>query len=376
MPSWLRVVVVLFAAVALLDDLRSMPWSFMPPAPAVLSSSFLVLSYGAVALLAWSPLASAVAITLSYVLAMVLHDYALALLCGCVVMVAVLAMLSRGTALAHLAITATWMVVSAGVLRNSDFVWTVGIPLGVSALIGAAVRFFVTQYRLNTRRLAVLEVTHQRLREQERLALARDLHDVVAHELTLVTMQAAGSHRQQDPGELHRTIDMMDSAARSGLHELRTLLHILRDSPGAPDERDSSSGLTTGSLYGVARALAASLERAALVPELELGDGLDEIPTSIRGTAARVLQEASTNMIKYAPTGSRCALRVFVRDGAVHVHAENQIRRGAGTDSGRRELTSAFGLRGIQERVALLNGQVEYGPRNAVWHLDVRIPVA
>ncbi|MFH7467809.1 sensor histidine kinase, partial [Pseudomonas syringae group genomosp. 7] len=92
----------------------------------------------------------------------------------------------------------------------------------------------------------------------------------------------------------------MDSAARSGLHELRTLLHILRDSPGAPDERDSSSGLTTGSLYGVARALAASLERAALVPELELGDGLDEIPTSIRGTAARVLQEASTNMIKYA----------------------------------------------------------------------------
>ncbi|RKQ37084.1 two-component sensor histidine kinase [Kocuria tytonis] len=378
MPSWLRVVLVLFAGVALFDELRAVAWSALSPVPAMLFAAWIVLSYGAVALLAWSAAAGAMAITMSYALCLVLGQYSVTLLCACMVMAVALAMLRRRPALVHLAVTAVWLLVTAVFLHSTDFAWVLGIPLATAALIGVAVRFFVGQYRLNARRLEVVEATHQRLREQERLALARDLHDVVAHELTLVTMQAAGSQRQTDPAELHRTIDTMDTAARSGLTELRTLLHILRDSPGtddAADERGNASGLTTGSLHGVAQALESSLRGAGLDPMFDLGTGVDDIPTSIRGTAARVLQEAATNMIKYAPTGSPCLVRMTAVDSTVHIHTENRLPHGSG-DLDRRGLSSGFGLRGIQERVALLTGQVEYGPRDRTWHLDVRIPVA
>ncbi|WP_325162659.1 sensor histidine kinase [Kocuria rhizophila] len=382
MPSWLRIVLVLFAAVALFDDLHALDWPALSPGQRVLTPAWIVLSYGAVALLAWSAVAGAAAIALSYALCLVLDEYSITLLCGCVVMVAALAMLERTAMLVHLAVTAVWIAVTAWVLESTDFLWALGLPLGIAALIGVAVRFFLGQYRLSTRRLAAMEATHQRLREQERLALARDLHDVVAHELTLVTMQAAGSQRQSDPEELHRTIDTMDTAARSGLTELRTLLHILRDSPGSsdtdpdpdgPEERGNASGLTTGSLHGVAQALEGSLERAGLLPRFELGEGVDDLPTSIRGTAARVMQEAVTNMIKYAPTGSRCLVRMSVRGSTLHIHTENRIPHRA-VELDHRELASGFGLRGIHERVALLDGEVAYGPRNHVWHLDVRIP--
>ena len=381
LPSWLRIALVLFAAVAAFDDLHLLEWSALPPTTAALISAWIVLSYGSVALLAWSAAASALAVIHSYALCLVLDEYSVALLCGCVVMVGAVAMLGRAALVAHLVVNAAWVAVTAWVLESTDFFWALGIPLGIAALVGVAVRFFLGQYRLNARRLAVMEATHQRLREQERLALARDLHDVVAHELTLVTMQAAGSQRQTDPAELHRTIDTMDAAARSGLTELRTLLHILRDSPGADDageateERGSASGLTTGSLHGVVRTLESSLNQAGLVPEFEVGEGVDDIPTSIRGTAARVLQEASTNMIKYAPAGSPCLVRLGVQDSAVCIHTENRVSQGA-VDPQRHELASGFGLRGIRERVALLNGQVDYGPQNHVWHLDVRIPAA
>ena len=276
MPGWLRVVLVLFAGVALLDEMRTPAWSALSPAPAVLFAMWMVLSYGAVALLAWSPSAGATAITLSYASCLVVGQYSVTLLCGCVVMAVVIAMLPRRPALIHLALTALWLLVTAIFLRSTDYAWVLGLPLGAAALLGVAVRFFLGQYRLNSRRLAVMEATHERLREQERLALARDLHDVVAHELTLVTMQAAGSQRQTDPAELHRTIDTMDTAARSGLTELRTLLHILRDSPrttspAGPEsdqERGNASGLTTGSLHGVAETLGILLAQVVDLAEL------------------------------------------------------------------------------------------------------------
>ncbi|WP_231860566.1 sensor histidine kinase [Kocuria varians] len=386
MPNWLRIAVTLFAALALLDDLRSTAWPGLTPLTAVLAVGTSVLSYGAVALLAWTPKASAVVILLAYAASVAHDDFAATLLASCAVTVGILAMLRRRVIALHLAATAVWILVASAVSHDTRFVWTLGIPMGISALFGVALRFFLTQYRLNARRLAVLEVTHQQLREQERLALARDLHDVVAHELTLVTMQAAGAHSEQDPAALHRSIDTMDAAARSGLQELRILLQILRESPGpqdsgvpAPPQPEGTSGLTTGSLQEVAQTLASSLEHSGLHADFALDDGAAQLPTTVRGTAARVMQEATTNMIKYAPAGSHCALRVATADSAVHLHAENPAPRSTRTAVAERpvgKLTSGFGLRGIRERVALLDGSVEYGVRDAAWHLDVRIPFA
>ena len=119
LPSWLRIALVLFAAVAAFDDLHALHWAELDPTTAALVSAWIVLSYGAVALLAWSAAASALAIVPSYALCLVLDEYSVALLCGCVVMVGAVAMLGRAALVAHLAVTAAWVAVTAWVLELS-----------------------------------------------------------------------------------------------------------------------------------------------------------------------------------------------------------------------------------------------------------------
>lgn len=374
LPVWLRVTLVLFAAIALFDDLRALEPEDHAATTTVLVAAQMILSYGSLALVAWRPGVASTVLLVPLVLALFTHSYAFTLICAVIVTIATVSMLPRTLTLVYSLVLATWTITAVVVESTTDALWLMGTPLVVGVVIGVALRFFVIQHRENKTRLRSIEAAHQQLREQERLELARDLHDVVAHELTLVTMQAAGSHRQNDPAVLHETISTMENAARSGLQELRTLLHILRESPGAVSRNENSSGLTTGSLENLLGSLSASLTAAGFSVTVNTLDGFDTLPTTVRGTAARILQEASTNIIKYAPAGSACLLSLTRDANSVMVRTENELQHSRGPEYGEHPMTSGYGLHGIQERVALLNGDVTYGPQDGRWVLDVRIP--
>lgn len=374
LPVWLRVTLVLFAAIALFDDLRALEPEDHAATTTVLVAAQMILSYGSLALVAWRPGVASTVLLVPLVLALFTHSYAFTLICAVIVTIATVSMLPRTLTLVYSLVLATWTMTAVVVESTTDALWLMGTPLVVGVVIGVALRFFVIQHRENKTRLRSIEAAHQQLREQERLELARDLHDVVAHELTLVTMQAAGSHRQNDPAVLHETISTIENAARSGLQELRTLLHILRESPGAVSRNENSSGLTTGSLENLLDSLSASLTAAGFSVTVNTLDGFDTLPTTVRGTAARILQEASTNIIKYAPAGSACLLSLTRDANSVMVRTENELQHSRGPEYGEYPMTSGYGLHGIQERVALLNGDVTYGPQDGRWVLDVRIP--
>jgi len=374
LPVWLRVTLVLFAAIALFDDLRALEPEDHAATTTVLVAAQMILSYGSLALVAWRPGVASTVLLVPLVLALFTHSYAFTLICAVIVTIATVSMLPRTLTLVYSLVLATWTITAVVVESTTDALWLMGTPLVVGVVIGVALRFFVIQHRENKTRLRSIEAAHQQLREQERLELARDLHDVVAHELTLVTMQAAGSHRQNDPAVLHETISTIENAARSGLQELRTLLHILRESPGAVSRNENSSGLTTGSLENLLDSLSASLTAAGFSVTVNTLDGFDTLPTTVRGTAARILQEASTNIIKYAPAGSACLLSLTRDANSVMVRTENELQHSRGPEYGEYPMTSGYGLHGIQERVALLNGDVTYGPQDGRWVLDVRIP--
>lgn len=374
LPVWLRVTLVLFAAIALFDDLRALDPADHAPAYMVVVAVQMILSYGALALVAWRPSIASALLVVPLILALITHNYGFTLICAVIVTTATVSMLPRGMTLVYSAALAAWTITAVVVESTTDALWLMGTPLVLGVLIGVALRFFVIQHRENKARLRSIEAAHQQLREQERLELARDLHDVVAHELTLVTMQAAGAHRQKDPAVLHETISTMENAARSGLQELRTLLHILRDSPGAVSRDDNSSGLTTGSLENLLDSLSASLTASGFSVTVNTMEGFDKLPTSVRGTAARILQEASTNIIKYAPAGSECLLSLTTDSNSVKIRTENELRHSDQSSYGEYPMTSGYGLHGIQERVALLNGEVTYGAQDRRWVLDVRIP--
>lgn len=374
LPVWLRVTLVLFAAIALFDDLRALESVDQAPATMVVIAVQMILGYVSLALIAWRPGIASALLLVPLALALFTHNYGFTLICAVIVTIATVSMLPRVMTIIYSVILAAWTITAVVVESTTDVLWIMGTPLVSGVLIGVALRFFVIQHRENKARLRSIEAAHQQLREQERLELARDLHDVVAHELTLVTMQAAGSHRQNDPVVLHDTICTMENAARSGLQELRTLLHILRESPGAVSRNDNSSGLTTGSLESLVDSLSASLTAAGFSVTVNTVDGFEKLPTSVRGTAARILQEASTNIIKYAPAGSTCLLSLTTDANSVMIRTENELQQSYRSDDGEFPMTSGYGLHGIQERVALLNGEVTYGPQDDRWVLDVRIP--
>nr|WP_306438942.1 histidine kinase [Kocuria sediminis] len=339
-----------------------------------------VLSYVVVGMVAWRATWASVASVSCMITSVMIDNFGAVIIPILVVTAAVIATATSRFIAAHLLVYFVWIFM-ATFLREGGFsgavFWNLLIPVLVAALIGAGIRHFRLQRQRSEQQVRDLEILNERLREDERQALARDLHDVVAHELTLITMQTMSRRRSEDVGELHQVLETVEGAARSALHELRVLLRLLRDENDGDHPRDvTGAGLAIGSLDQVVTSLAASLRDLRFDPQVALTGDLEATPTTVRGTAARILQEAVTNIIKYAPRGSRCLISVAADDHELKLRVTNPLPRSSPHAAGRSsELSSGLGLRGITERVSLLGGHAESGPEGGQWVLDVCLPV-
>ncbi|MEX5304144.1 histidine kinase [Kocuria sp. CPCC 205258] len=378
---WLSAVLVLFALVTMMDDLRYLLSNFSGSAPLeIMFAVDSVLSYAVIGLVAWRSTWASVASISCLISSLILHDNGAAIIAAAVVTVSVLATATDRFIRVHLLVYFAWVVAAASV-REGGFdgtvFWNLLIPLLLVTLVGGAVRYFAQQRRRSEQRVRDLEILNVRLREDERQALARDLHDVVAHELTLITMQTMSRRRSGDVGELHQVLETVEGAARSALHELRVMLRLLRNENEGEHPRDvTGAGLSIGSLEHVVTSLAASLRDLRFEPEVVITGDLEAMPTTVRGTAARILQEAVTNIIKYAPAGSRCRIEVTADEHELCLRVANPLPRSTqrlGSHSS--VMSSGLGLRGITERVSLLGGHAESGAADGQWVLDVCLPV-
>ncbi|MFF7751338.1 sensor histidine kinase [Streptomyces sp. NPDC007971] len=188
---------------------------------------------------------------------------------------------------------------------------------------------------------------------EERLRIARDLHDLLAHSITLIGVQTsvAAHVLSADPGRLDRAavagaLEDIAETCRSARGELRTTLEVLRDA-GGPDARGPLPGL-----HGLA-----DLARTVAGADVRLTVTADGVPPAVGAAAYRIVQEALTNAVRH---GGRDDLTVHVRvhedDGALRVHVADD---GAGTGAG----TPGFGLVGMRERARSVGGTVDAGPR-------------
>ncbi len=334
-----------------------------------------LLAYSALALVAWRSTWASLASMASLLTSLVIADYGSVVPALIVVTVAVMATATKPFIKAHLIVYALWTVFAY--LRRPDqpaLFWGLSMALLIAAVVGVAIQHFQQQRRRNEERVRDLEILNERLREDERQALARDLHDVVAHELTLITMQTMSRRRSEDLQELHGVLETVEGAARSALYELRVLLRLLRNENDGEHPRDvTGAGLAIGSLEHVVTSLAASLTDLRFAPQVVITGDLEAMPTTARGTAARILQEAVTNIIKYAPRGADCRIEVTAADHELHLRVTNPLPR-TGTKTRGGELSSGLGLRGITERVSLLGGRAEAGPEDGRWVVDVVLP--
>jgi signal transduction histidine kinase len=210
----------------------------------------------------------------------------------------------------------------------------------------------------------------------ERVRIARELHDVVAHHVSLMAVQAeaVGALLPDRPDAASESADLIAETARQAMTELRRLLGVLRFSSSDHPER---TGL----------APAASLTRLDEVLDAVRGAGLPvtcsvsgspaALPPGVDVTAYRIVQEALTNALRHAP-GSQARVDVLYEESSVTVQVtDTGARPGAEPATAARDrLSNGFGLAGIAERVASCGGSLTVGPQpRGGFAVTARLPV-
>ncbi|MDX6409666.1 MAG: hypothetical protein QOE13_2737 [Gaiellaceae bacterium] len=198
----------------------------------------------------------------------------------------------------------------------------------------------------------------------ERARIARELHDVLAHAISVIVLQARGArHALADPPDEARTaIDAIERTASLALGEMRRLLNVLRAD-------DSDPALTPQPSLARLESLVGEVRTAGLPVEIQIEGNARELPPGIDLCAYRIVQEALTNALKHA--GDATA-QVAVRYGDDELDVE-VADTGTGSVNGD---ASGLGLAGMHERVALFGGQLESGPRPGGGYLvKARLPL-
>jgi signal transduction histidine kinase len=213
----------------------------------------------------------------------------------------------------------------------------------VAAVIAAGAALTARRNTLAARREQAEERT-RRLAEEERLRIAREVHDVVAHSLAMINVQAGvGAHvADRRPDEAKAALLAIKEASHTALADLRATLAVLR---GTQD-----------------RAPAPSLRRLAELTEATAATGLEvevagepgELPAPVDSAAYRIVQESLTNAVRHARDATRISVRFAASDGTVEVVVRDDGSGSVAPGSGN-------GLRGMRERAEALGGTLNAG---------------
>ncbi len=187
--------------------------------------------------------------------------------------------------------------------------------------------------------------------DEERLHIARELHDVTAHSLSIIAVQsgAAAHVIDSNPAEARRALEAIRRTSKDALDDLRAMLGVLRsndesDAPLAPAPGLERLGELSGPMHD-----------AGVDVTFELGDGLDDLPAVVGSSAYRIVQEALTNVIRHAGPCS-ATVRVWREDGELAIEVLDN-----GRGPGHADTSAGHGLAGMRERAVALGGSLSAG---------------
>ncbi|TMD15816.1 MAG: sensor histidine kinase [Chloroflexi bacterium] len=189
--------------------------------------------------------------------------------------------------------------------------------------------------------------------DEERARIARELHDVVAHDVSVIAIQAGAARAVQasKPEASASALALIETTARQTLIELSQLLGVLRRSGGVAPERSPQPGM------GQLGVLVEELRAAGLAVEVLVEGQSRPLPPAVDLSAYRILQEATTNVLKHA-RASRVEIRVQYSERVLALDVRDD-GKGRGEQQ---PASSGHGLIGMRERVALFGGELRAGP--------------
>lgn len=253
------------------------------------------------------------------------------------------------------------------------WIWQVMVvAMLIAALIGVNVgnrRRYLTALIDRSRQLLVERDQQAQLAAAtERTRIAREMHDIVSHNLTVIVALADGAAATGDPARARSVSEQVAATARGALSEMRSMLGVLRD-PGASADAPLMP-IDDRSI----QAMVSAAQSAGFPVTLRTLGSIQSASQPVRLAVARIVQESLTNAMRHAPEATRIEVTLAAHEECIDITVEND-----GAPSPPREPSSpgGFGLRGIEERVAHVGGSLTAGPvAQEHWRVHARIPLS
>jgi signal transduction histidine kinase len=240
--------------------------------------------------------------------------------------------------------------------------------VAVPVLAAEALRNHRANVRLLRERLELAERTReeeaQRRAEQERLRIARDLHDVVAHTLTTINVQAGVARHllERQPEQAEGALAAIETASHDALQELRAILGVLREPGDEPAPLSPTPDLET------VEALIETVRGEGEVRFQVVGRRPDRVPEAVQLAAYRIVQESLTNSRRHAP-GVPAEVTIAFDSDRLRLTIENSTIDGH-SDYG----TRGTGILGMRERASALGGSLEAGSSSGCFRVAAELP--
>ncbi|WJV44846.1 sensor histidine kinase [Streptomyces flavofungini] len=277
----------------------------------------------------------------------------------------------RGTGLAALSMALGTL--AGYLLTRLVFGWVVGTSAELTVALTAVVAWLLGDAAHQSRRHAdqLREQTAAQAVTAERLRIARELHDMVAHSIGIIALQSGAARRVMgtQPEQARGALGEIEKASRETLSGLRRMLGALRTAE--PGRAQEAAPLDPGLGLADVDRLARTTTAAGVRVEVRWLGELRPVPPEIDVSAYRIIQEAVTNVVRHAGTSScRVTVESRERDLAIEV-LDNGTGTGAVPEAG-----SGYGLLGMRERVGLLHGEFSALPRpEGGFRVAARLPV-
>lgn len=260
----------------------------------------------------------------------------------------------------------------------------VGVFVAFAGVAGLSLNAFRRRHESSTKRIEDLEVEQARIRANERTLLAHELHDIVAHDVTIIAMQARRAEFVDDQKKISEILAGIGNSAQQTLQDLRSLVLLLKEEekesdaageratvgPSIIDPAELSGETTTAvGLVHDLDAVADALQSSGYEVNLTVQGEVARIPASLRQALRRTIRELGTNILKHAAPASRVKVGLFVGEGNVQLVATNEI------SDEKPIVSSRTGLEAMRARCRVFDGFVKAGEAKGVWTTSVTIPL-
>ncbi|MGM1029814.1 MAG: sensor histidine kinase [Actinomycetota bacterium] len=362
---------ILVGAVAVFESVWLLTGASTDPFVSAVAQLALTLSFG---VFAWRPAAAAMLLVACGSISLLLDVGLVAVLVLAVAVGLVVATCAKGVvagyavALVVLALLAPTRVEGGSVEDTA----TLLIVAALSSAVGLSLRLLRGRERSLTLALVEQDAARDAATQIERDRIADELHDLIAHELTVIAMHAQVLQRTDDAGPREIAQRAISDAARKALADIRRVLHVAQVSRDEPYfDVDSVRNQLVVSLTDV-KAQIESTGGAVALPD-DVAAIAAALPPSLDTTLGRIAREAATNVLKHAGSGARVTIRLR----RVHDEVRMSVHDRAGAQPRQLDIPSGgYGLARMRARAEVLGGSFHAGPFNGGWLVEVRLPLA